>query len=62
MTLEEKLKSFKIPALRQDLEKLENVIWLARNLPIKNLDNSLLNEVMEEINKLAKKTIKFLIK
>lgn len=55
MTLEEKLKSFKIPALRQDLEKLENVIWLARNLPIKNLDNPLLNKVMEEINKLGKK-------
>ena len=35
MTLEEKLKSFEISTLRRDLEKLENVIWLARDLQLK---------------------------
>lgn len=58
MSLGEKLESFDIPLNRRDLSKFENVAWLGRNLPIRNLDNPALNEVMIEINKLGKKMLR----
>lgn len=61
MVLQEKLEFFDIPSMRRDISKIENVMWLGRNLPIKNLDNPKLNEVMTEINKLGKKMIGSLI-
>ncbi len=58
MNLSEKLISFKIPAMRRDLTKSENILWLARNLPIQNLGNPLLHEVMIEINEMGRKWLK----
>ena len=58
MNLDEKLKSFVIPAMRRDTSKLENILWLGRNLPINNLNNFLLGEVMAEINKIGKTMLK----
>jgi hypothetical protein len=49
MNLQSKLVSFDIPKNRRDISKFENIMWLGRNLPINNIDNPLLNEVMEEI-------------
>lgn len=51
--LKEKLDKFNIPAQRRDITQLGNVLWLGRNLPINNVNNPLLGEVMTEINKLA---------
>ncbi len=62
MTLSEKLKTFDIPTQRRDITKFENVFWLTRNLPIRNLDNPALCEVMVEINKLGKKMTKDILK
>lgn len=52
MDLQQKLESFDIPKNRRDISKFENVMWLARNLPINNLVNPELNNAMKKLKKL----------
>jgi len=57
MTLNQKLESFNIPASRRELS-FDNVLWLGRNLPVNNVDNPLLKEVMLELKEIARKELK----
>lgn len=58
MTLQQKLNSFEIPATRRDINNLDNVAWLIRNIQIKNQHNVLLPEVKKELIKIFNVKIK----
>ena len=54
MTLREKLDRFIIPEGRKNIEDISNLRWLLRNLQCYNSDNTLYDEVIQEIKYLLK--------
>ena len=54
MTLREKLDRFIIPEGRKNIEDISNLRWLLRNLQCYNLDNTLYDEVIQEIKHILK--------
>jgi hypothetical protein len=44
-----------IPAMRRDLSKRENILWMLRNLRIRNLDNPSIGEAIALLKKEADK-------
>ncbi len=54
MTLNELLKSMDIPEFRRDITKKENVLWLLRNLGIRNSNHENYSEAMSLLKKLSR--------
>jgi len=49
------LKDMEVPVTRRDISKLENVLWLLRNVRIRNLDNPSIGEVVSLLKQEAAK-------
>lgn len=54
MTLEQFLPTADVPEFRRDLKRPENVLWLVRNLPIRNASLPGFKEAFDELKQIVR--------
>lgn len=60
MNLQEIINKMKIPANRRDINKLENLLWLSRNLPIENHEHPDFPAAYAEIKQIIMKSLRLI--